>query len=102
MPLIRPSKLQDKNNTLLGILERKASEGVQICILMYNDIKGYVSNDSAFQEKQFKNAFGIHQHNVHVLRHPEHQIIGKSVWFWSHHEKLVVLDQRHAFCGGSK
>lgn len=29
--------------------------------------------------------------NIKVLRHPDHVRIG--VFFWAHHEKLVVIDQ---------
>lgn len=36
--------------------------------------------------------------NVKVLRHPDHVRIG--VFFWAHHEKLVVIDQTYAFVGG--
>lgn len=33
-----------------------------------------------------------------MLRHPEHFSTG--VFLWSHHEKLVVIDQTLAFVGG--
>lgn len=33
-----------------------------------------------------------------VQRHPDHAIGG--TFFWSHHEKFVVVDQRIAFLGG--
>ena len=33
-----------------------------------------------------------------VLRHPE--ILDTGVLFWSHHEKIVVIDQTLAFVGG--
>lgn len=34
-----------------------------------------------------------------VLRHPNHYPKG-GVLLWSHHEKMVVIDQRIAFVGG--
>jgi phosphatidylserine/phosphatidylglycerophosphate/cardiolipin synthase-like enzyme len=33
-----------------------------------------------------------------VQRHPDHAVGGTL--FWSHHEKLVVVDNRIAFLGG--
>lgn len=33
-----------------------------------------------------------------VLRHPDHDIGG--TFFWSHHEKFVVVDNKIAFLGG--
>ena len=36
--------------------------------------------------------------NIKVLRHPDHVRVG--VFFWAHHEKLVIIDQTYAFVGG--
>lgn len=36
--------------------------------------------------------------NIKLLRHPDHVRVG--VFFWAHHEKLVVIDQTYAFVGG--
>ena len=33
-----------------------------------------------------------------VLRHPDHSLGG--TFFWSHHEKFVVIDNQIAFLGG--
>ena len=33
-----------------------------------------------------------------VLRHPDHDIGG--TFFWSHHEKFVIVDNQIAFLGG--
>jgi phospholipase D1/2 len=39
--------------------------------------------------------------NIHVVRHPVHELRkGVPSLLWSHHEKLVVVDQRRAFVGG--
>ena len=35
---------------------------------------------------------------LQFFRHPDH--IKEGVYFWSHHEKLVVIDQTLAFVGG--
>lgn len=98
LPLLRPSRSNDKENTLGGILEKKAKQGVKISILMYNEVSLALPLDSAFQEKEFRKLEG--QQNISVLRHPMHKIKKNSIWFWSHHEKIVVIDQTHSFCGG--
>lgn len=36
--------------------------------------------------------------NIKLLRHPDHVRVG--VFFWAHHEKLVVVDQTYSFVGG--
>jgi phospholipase D1/2 len=35
--------------------------------------------------------------NIKVLRHPPYILIP---FLWSHHEKMVVIDQKIAFVGG--
>lgn len=35
---------------------------------------------------------------IQVMRHPDH--VSSSVYFWAHHEKIVVIDQSVAFVGG--
>ena len=44
------------------------------------------------------NADGAPVGTCWVLRHPRHLSAGQV--FWSHHEKLCVVDQRVAFLGG--
>lgn len=44
-----------------------------------------------------KRVFNQHR-NIKVLRHPERSTTG--VYFWSAHEKLIVVDQSVAFVGG--
>jgi phospholipase D1/2 len=34
-----------------------------------------------------------------VIRHPDHYPKG-GVFLWTHHEKMVVIDQKIAFVGG--
>jgi phospholipase D1/2 len=36
--------------------------------------------------------------NIIVQRHPNHDVGG--TFFWSHHEKFVVVDNKIAFLGG--
>ena len=45
-----------------------------------------------------KQKLGQLHENIKLLRHPDHVRIG--VFFWAHHEKLVVVDNMMAFVGG--
>lgn len=36
--------------------------------------------------------------NIHVMRHPIHDTV--STLIWGHHDKMIVVDQKHAFLGG--
>ena len=57
-----------------------------------------MTNDSKATRKKL---LGLHR-NVFVLRHPKHLRLPTrhtSLW-WSHHEKIVVVDQTIAFVGG--
>jgi len=40
-----------------------------------------------------------HEISLKVIRHPDHYPSG-GVFLWSHHEKLVIIDQKVAFVGG--
>ena len=98
MPLIRPAEFDDQSKLLGGILSTKAAQGVKVFILMYNEVTLATSLDTSYQFETIKKLEG--KENIYVIRHPEHKLSTSSVWFWSHHEKLVVVDQHHAFCGG--
>lgn len=49
--------------------------------------------DSEFTEKYLMSL----SPNIKVLRHPAYVLIP---FLWSHHEKMVIIDQRIAFMGG--
>ena len=79
------------------LLIRKADENVRIYILLYWETKLAMDLGSSFAMTVLKHP------NIVILRHP--------TWFtffthpstllrWSHHEKLVVIDQSIAFVGG--
>ncbi|KAL5960445.1 Phospholipase D1, partial [Taenia solium] len=76
------------------LLKRKAEQGVRICVLIYNEVKLVLSINS---RHSMKTLTSLHC-NIHVIRHPSH--IRERTWNWSHHEKLVVVDQSVAFVGG--
>jgi phospholipase D1/2 len=92
--LKRPT--DDLQYRLDKILLKKAREGVKVYILLYKEIT-LALNLHTVRTRQILTEFGLNQ-NVKVLRHPDHFFDG--VFLWSHHEKLVIVDQSVAFLGG--
>ncbi len=73
------------------LLAKTAKKGVKIYIIVYYE-SSFLSNDSSYTIE----ALQVLHSNIKVLRHP--QIVFPT--FWSHHEKLIVIDQNRAFLGG--
>ncbi|CAO3590887.1 unnamed protein product [Absidia cylindrospora] len=78
------------------LLQRKAREGVMIYVVVYKEMSLALPINSAHTKLWLQNC---HQ-NIIVQRHPDHRSIDNNVLFWSHHEKIVVVDNRLAFLGG--
>ncbi|GMH13136.1 hypothetical protein Nepgr_014977 [Nepenthes gracilis] len=76
------------------LLEAKAKEGVQIYILLYKEVALALKINSSYSKRRL---LSIHQ-NVRVLRYPDHFAAG--VLYWSHHEKIVIVDYQICFIGG--
>ena len=82
---------------LCDLLKRKADEGVKIFVLIYREVSETLQKKhrtAAIQAELQE----LHPTNIRVLRHPLHFSTGQ--YFWSHHDKIVVVDQQIAFCGG--
>lgn len=77
-----------------ALLEAKAKEGVQIYILMYKEVALALKINSVYSKRRL---LSIHE-NVKVLRYPDH--FSSGVYFWSHHEKIVIVDYHICFLGG--
>ena len=71
----------------------KASEGVEVFVLLYREASEMLQK----KHRSFAVAAELEalHPNVKVLRHGS-----GSQLFWSHHEKMVVVDQELAFVGG--
>ncbi|XP_043711223.1 phospholipase D zeta 1-like [Telopea speciosissima] len=82
------------SSRLEALLEAKAKQGVQIYILLYKEVAIALKINSMYSKRRLLN---IHE-NVRVLRYPDHFSTG--VYLWSHHEKLVIVDNRICFIGG--
>ena len=90
--LIRPvSKIKNEETRINNVLRQLAERDVKIYIIVYREQKIALENDSA-HTKQILQA--LHP-NVKVLRHPNRQF-----FLWSHHEKILVIDQKYGFLGG--
>ncbi|RKP34653.1 hypothetical protein BJ085DRAFT_35999, partial [Dimargaris cristalligena] len=76
------------------LLYRKAEEGVEIYIVMYKEVTVSLPLSSLYTKKALRS---LHP-NIHVQRHPDH--VPGGVFYWAHHEKIVVVDSNMAFIGG--
>lgn len=96
LPPSEDSESEDtkSNETQLrSLLLKKAQAGVKIYVLIYREVKLALTLNSAYSKRTLM----LHP-NIRVLRDPIFQI--QSLGFWSHHEKIVCIDQSLAFVGG--
>jgi phospholipase D1/2 len=78
------------------VLKRKAEQGVKICVIVYKEVTQTMSMSS----HHTKSALEALHPNIACMRHPDHIGSKDSVEFWSHHEKVVVVDNYRACIGG--
>nr|XP_027194709.1 phospholipase D1-like isoform X2 [Dermatophagoides pteronyssinus] len=76
------------------LLWKKACSGVRIFILLYKEMEIGISINSIYTKRTLMK---MHE-NIAVLRHPD--AVRGGPLLWSHHEKLVIIDQQVAFVGG--
>ena len=84
--------LGNKMTRLMDVLNHKAKEGVKIYILIYYEMSLALTLNSKHTEDVLK---GLNS-NIKVTRHPSDAF----TLLWSHHEKLVVIDQTIGYVGG--
>ncbi len=90
--LKRPANINDTQYRLDFVLERLAERGVKIYIICFMEPSLLVNNDSEHVQKHLES---MHK-NIKVYRHPNVAV----PQLWSHHEKMVVIDQKIGFMGG--
>jgi phospholipase D1/2 len=78
-----PSRLDE-------LLRMKAKEGVNIYILLWWETVKLINTHSQWVVDTLGKV-----ENIFVENHPN-----RAAWLWSHHEKLVVVDEIYAFVGG--
>ena len=76
---------------LMDILYQCANRGVKVYVLIYAECSLALTLNSAHSA----NALKVHQ-NIQVERHP----LNCTDLLWSHHEKLVIIDQIIGYVGG--
>ena len=82
----------EKISRLCDILKKIAEKGVKVYILLFKEVS-FALNLNSKHSKTF--LVNLHP-NIKVCRHPK-----KSFdILWSHHEKLVIIDQQYAYVGG--
>ena len=92
--LKRPVSLTKNTYTRLDrILKRIAENGVLIKIIVYNEPKVALNIDSEHTQNSLQK---LHA-NIAVLRHPGYLL---PTFLWSHHEKMIIIDQEVGFLGG--
>jgi phospholipase D1/2 len=88
-----PSGQLDPAFRLDNILKAKAEAGVLICILVWNETKVAMPLNSEYVQNKMQ---GLTKNSkIFVQRHPLSFPVK-----WSHHQKIVVVDQDIAFVGG--
>ena len=88
----KTNDLGHKMTRLMDVLNYKAKEGVKIYILVYYECSLALTLNSRHTEDVLT---GLHS-NIKVTRHPSDAF----TLLWSHHEKLVVIDQMIGYVGG--
>ncbi|KZV71453.1 phospholipase D [Peniophora sp. CONT] len=78
------------------ILKRKAEQGVKIYVIVYKEVTQTMNMSSSHT----KHALEALHPNIACMRHPDHIGSKDDVEFWSHHEKVVVVDNHRACIGG--
>ncbi|KIM27084.1 hypothetical protein M408DRAFT_71698 [Serendipita vermifera MAFF 305830] len=80
------------------LLLKKATQGVKVHIVVYNELPLVIPLNSTHTQATLES---LHP-NIAVMRNPDHTnpFSGSNVYFWSHHEKLVVVDNQYVSLGG--
>ncbi|KAF7797283.1 hypothetical protein EIP86_008478 [Pleurotus ostreatoroseus] len=78
------------------ILKRKAEQGVKIYVIVYKEVTQTMTLSSAHTKHALED---LHP-NIACMRHPDHIGSKDDIEFWSHHEKVVVVDNHRACIGG--
>lgn len=86
--LQRPGK---EHFRLDNLLKTQAEKGVKIYIIVYKEVSIVLPLNSIHTKKALES---LHP-NISVLRHPP-----SLIFLWSHHEKMIIIDQSIGFLGG--
>ena len=70
---------------MMDVLMQKAESNIKIHILVYKEVTLALAIDSSHTKNTLNNL----QPNIKVTHHPKN----KTDLLWSHHEKVVIIDQ---------
>ncbi|OMJ79033.1 hypothetical protein SteCoe_21016 [Stentor coeruleus] len=94
MNLKRPCS-KTPNSKIIDLLGEIADRGVKIYILLYKELSFALTLNSLYSKRKLQKR----SPNIKVLRHPTVSIRGGN-FIWSHHTKLICVDNTCAFLGG--
>jgi phospholipase D1/2 len=92
--LKRPS-IRFPGSQVVEVLGNLADRGVAVYVHVYKEVSFALTLNSLHTEKTLKNR----HENIKVIRHPHRSVAGGE-FLWSHHEKIICIDQEIAFIGG--
>ena len=82
----------DKLSRIMDVLNHKAKQGVKVYVLIYYECSLALNLNSKHTEDTLEKL----DKNIMVTRHPKEAFD----LLWSHHEKLVIIDQMIGYVGG--
>jgi len=99
-PTLMLASYPDAEVRLDDVLRERLQAGVDVYVLLYRELSETLQpkHKSANTAAQLLALGDGARGRVRVMRHPRHLAAGQL--YWSHHEKLVVVDQRISFVGG--
>ena len=89
------SPLEHPQTQLIEVLGQLADRGVSVYVCIYKEVKFALTLNSMHTRDVLK----ARSPKIKVLRHPHRSVVGGE-FLWSHHEKVVCIDQQVAFVGG--
>ena len=92
---LRRPNVNYPNSQLIEILGNLADKGILVCIHVYKEVSFALTLNSLHTKK----ALQSRNSNIKIIRHPHRSVVGGQ-FLWSHHEKIVCIDQDIAFIGG--
>lgn len=92
--LMRPN-IFFPQSSIVEVLGTLADRGVSVYIHIYKEVTLALTLNSLHTKKTLINR----NPRIKVVRHPHRSVVG-SQFLWSHHEKIICIDQEIAFIGG--
>ncbi|KAJ3834088.1 phospholipase D [Lentinula raphanica] len=98
--LRRPTAAEGDKWRLDRLLQRKSQEGVKVYVIVYKEVTQTMSMSSKHTKSALEALNQPGMHMIQCMRHPDHIGAKDTVEFWSHHEKVVIVDNHYAAIGG--